>query len=138
MTAPARERSRLRVYAWPAIALAFWFIGVGAAYVLGRASGREIPTCMFKRMTGWPCATCGGTRTAGLLAEGDLLGAFAMNPLVALFLIVFPLLAGVWIWRFSRGVARQPRMSKRQSAFYLVLFLVALALNWWYVAAMGR
>jgi hypothetical protein len=39
---------------------------------------------MFKVVTGLPCPTCGATRVFGRLAHLDLLGAFAMNPLMAL------------------------------------------------------
>src|SRR5262245_55658791 len=43
-----------------------------------------IPVCVFKAVTGWPCPTCGSTRAVGRLLEGDLPGAFAMNPLAVM------------------------------------------------------
>lgn len=135
MTGGGRVRQWLAIYGFPALALALWLSAVVFAYVVGRSTGHEIPTCMFKRVTGYPCATCGGTRTAALLAKGDITDAFAMNPLVAFFLLASPLLIVVWLWRrrFTMRQVRRPSSSR-----WLVLFLMVLVLNWWYVIAHGR
>ncbi len=46
------------------------------------------PSCAFKMLTGIPCPTCGSTRSMVYLANGDVLAAFMMNPLMtASFLI---------------------------------------------------
>lgn len=45
------------------------------------------PDCVFKGLTGIPCPTCGSTRSVVHLAHGDILSAFAMNPLTTLCLM---------------------------------------------------
>jgi hypothetical protein len=40
--------------------------------------------CMFRNVTSCPCPTCGGTRAAFTAAQGDLAGAFMLNPLVVM------------------------------------------------------
>lgn len=45
------------------------------------------PDCAFKGLTGIPCPTCGSTRSVVHLSHGDILSAFAMNPLATLCLI---------------------------------------------------
>ncbi len=45
------------------------------------------PDCAFKGLTGIPCLTCGSTRALVHLSHGDVLSAFAMNPLMTLCLI---------------------------------------------------
>ncbi len=41
------------------------------------------PQCMFRKLTGLPCPTCGATRSVVHLAQGDISAAFMMNPLAA-------------------------------------------------------
>ncbi len=73
--------------AWRAWALA------GAAGVLGLAvlaawtppAGEAWSTCLFRRVTHVPCATCGMTRALSSLAHGDLAGARARHPLAVPF-----------------------------------------------------
>jgi hypothetical protein len=38
--------------------------------------------CAFKKWTGFPCPTCGGTRSIHALAHGRIGEAFTLNPLV--------------------------------------------------------
>jgi hypothetical protein len=45
------------------------------------------PACVFKGLTGIPCITCGSTRSVVHLSHGEILSAFAMNPLMTLCLI---------------------------------------------------
>ncbi len=45
------------------------------------------PDCVFKGLTGIPCPTCGSTRSVMHLSHGNMLSAFAMNPLTTLCLI---------------------------------------------------
>lgn len=136
MTGVGRVRSWLRAYGFPALALTLWLSAVVFAYVYGRSTGHEILTCMFKRITGYPCATCGGTRTAALLAKGEFADAFVMNPLVAVLLLVSPLWVGWWLRRIR--VKSKGQSAPARSRLWLTLCVVVLALNWWYVIAQGR
>ncbi|MEV4667147.1 DUF2752 domain-containing protein [Microbacterium sp. LWO12-1.2] len=40
------------------------------------------PPCLWHRITGLQCPTCGGTRALYSLLAGDFLRSFAMNPLL--------------------------------------------------------
>jgi hypothetical protein len=60
-------------------------IVLGAARVLPLHS--IIPSCVFKGITGFPCPTCGTTRSMLSLSQGDIATALAMNPLIALGLV---------------------------------------------------
>ena len=43
-----------------------------------------VPACTFKGLTGIPCPTCGATRAALYLSQGEIVAALAMNPLTTL------------------------------------------------------
>lgn len=53
-------------------------------------TGWGIP-CPFRAVTGWLCPFCGGTHLAAALLNGDVVGAWAANPL----LLVVALAVGV-------------------------------------------
>ena len=46
-----------------------------------------LPSCVFKGLTGFPCPTCGATRSIMHLAHGGGVAALAMNPLIAISFI---------------------------------------------------
>jgi hypothetical protein len=45
------------------------------------------PHCLFKGLIGIPCLTCGSSRAVVHLSHGNILSAFAMNPLTTLCMI---------------------------------------------------
>jgi hypothetical protein len=94
--------------------------------------------CSFKAATGLPCMTCGGTRTLALFARGDLAGALAMNPLVAVgfFVLVFWALADLVLW--TRGRSLGLSLGPRARTVAIVAGVAALVANWAYVIAVGR
>ncbi len=61
----------------------------GGIVLLGLLAGRYLPVlalappCVFRTLTGFPCPTCGSTRSLVFLSRGDLYSALAMNPLIA-------------------------------------------------------
>jgi hypothetical protein len=59
-------------------------VTVGAALlgIFWLHNGWPTPRCLWHELTGIPCIACGGTRCVRHLVQGDLLGAFRMNPLV--------------------------------------------------------
>jgi hypothetical protein len=46
--------------------------------------GSGFGTCIFKKIAGIPCPSCGSTRAMLLLARGDVYGSLMMNPLAML------------------------------------------------------
>jgi len=69
------------------------------------AAGLHLPPCLFKLATGLPCATCGTTRMARALAEGDLAAAFHWHPVAAAAVLLAPLAAA---WDARRAWRREP------------------------------
>jgi hypothetical protein len=65
-------------------------------------AGSLFPPCLFHAITGLHCPGCGLTRALHALLNGDLAGAWAMNPLLLPGL--FALLAMAW----HRGVHALP------------------------------
>jgi hypothetical protein len=112
--------------------VAVWAGLVLGLYVLDRARGVHAPACIFRRLAGVPCPTCGGTRAAAALARGDAFGAVAQNPLVTVGLVLLALWLGGRLL-LGRTVSLKP--AERRLA--LVLALALLAGNWAYVVMRG-
>lgn len=64
---------------WGALALAVLLLAPAAPWLAGL-----LWACPFKTLTGWPCPSCGLTRSALALAALDPLGALTRYPLQAL------------------------------------------------------
>ncbi|MFN8011743.1 MAG: DUF2752 domain-containing protein [Holophagaceae bacterium] len=89
----AERRPFLARRPWVAWAV---FAGGPAGLILLRlldAGGLRLPPCLFHRLTGLPCATCGMTRMARAFAAGDLAGAFHWHPVAAALVLLAPLAA---------------------------------------------
>lgn len=72
----------------------------GAAYLYRtdpHEPGHVLPFCPFRRLTGWQCPACGGTRMAYDLMHGDVARAWRDN---ALILLLLPL-ALWWLGRWA-------------------------------------
>jgi hypothetical protein len=106
----------------------------GTLVVAARLTGHEVYTCAFRRVTGYPCATCGGTRAAERLFRGDLLGAITLNPLATAVVIATPLLLLWWI-----AVPPPPMPRKRRVPVWAAVLMVVavIAANWAYVLSRG-
>lgn len=134
--APAGSGSRLG----PRRQLGLLWGGVAAALVLlsplGELFASGLPACPLKSFTGWPCPSCGATRTALALARFDLLGALAISPLASLAWGLFVgggLVAGVAALA-GRGVPDSP--SRIPLGWRLAAVAVVLV-NWIYLVWAG-
>lgn len=116
----------------PLALLAFWLVA-GAAYLLITLP-LPLPLCGLRRLTGWPCPFCGGTRTLAALAFLDFRSGFALNPLVALLWsgsILFLLLSLCFpLTRWTLASLGSLSRFKR-SVWWLIASL--LLLNWLYL-----
>ncbi|UCE66322.1 MAG: DUF2752 domain-containing protein [Candidatus Zixiibacteriota bacterium] len=98
----------------------------------------HLPNCIFHEITGFPCPTCGGTRSLIALSQFDLVSSFMLNPLVPLFalgLILFSLLFLVGaVTRRSVKIKLTERGKRilRYSVFFL------FAMNWIFLIIAGR
>lgn len=75
-------------------------------------SGLDLTVCIFKRVTGLPCPSCGTTRAVSSLFSGEIVQSLFLNPfgiLVAGTLVVSP------IWIIWDAIA------KRQSFYHFYI-----------------
>ena len=94
--------------------------------------------CAFKRLTGLPCATCGSTRALAYLAHLDVGGAFSMNPLAVLLVVLVAAWCFADVILLLRGRVLSLDLSAGELRLVQISLLVALAGNWAYLVAVGR
>jgi len=64
----------------------------------------HLRSCTFRNLTGFPCPTCGTTRTALALLDFDLGSALVFNPLATVAGVVFIAGGGLaLVWVLLRG-----------------------------------
>lgn len=104
------------------------------------AVGLPWPRCLFHDLTGFPCITCGATRSAVQFFHGHFLSALRWNPLV------FAALCGSSVFNayaFIVLVTPTPRLriarfSSVEKNVVRMVIVVLLALNWGYLLAHWR
>jgi hypothetical protein len=113
-------------------------LAAGAVAVMWMHLGLPQPGCYFHALTGFPCPTCGSIRMLEALFQGEVVVAFAWNPLV------FSGLAVLAIWAVSsslRSILRLPALrvalSSREQNMLRLLILILLVTNWGYLIIRG-
>jgi len=91
--------------------------------------------CWFRRFTGRPCLSCGGTRSFVAMAHGRFAEGFRWNPLAATF---FLLVVAFLIYAAAAVCFGAPRLRVRltrrwEKWLVLCLGLGAALLNWIYL-----
>jgi hypothetical protein len=122
---------------WAVVLVCAWIgavLAVALAHQTRPSDGTGPLLCNFKRFSGMPCPTCGGTRAAMAVLGGDPLAALMLNPLVAAggVFLLFVLVIRV-------ATARTPQIQTSRRGWLLIAAGVCLVLaaNWWYVIASG-
>jgi hypothetical protein len=137
VTLPVRFAARPGLH----VGVVLVILGVLASVAVLLLHVHQLPftVCLFKRMTGLPCVTCGGTRALARLVAFDLSGAFAMNPLVTLGLLsVLPWAAAdLWLWWRRRG-ALSVEIVPAARDFLMWAALGAGLANWAWLLWSGR
>jgi hypothetical protein len=96
----------------------------------------QIP-CVFKAVTGYPCPTCGSTRTVLNLLELNIPAAFLCNPLVFLGGITFIAWILYGFYMLFSGKKVDVTLSKNESLFLRLGLAILFILNWIYLIAAG-
>jgi len=102
--------------------------------------GLPWPLCVFHTMTGYPCLTCGATRSAMAFFHGNFPAAFAWNPLVFAGYVGLTLFD---IYAFVTVVLRRPRLrvvglTPSEKSFVRWTVITAAAVNWGYLLLNSR
>jgi len=93
----------------------------------------NIFTCTFKKITGIPCATCGGTRSTFYLSHLQFKQSLLMNPMVFLGFI------GLLLWGIISLISIVFYKSKAMTLalpgkrFMIILIIGGIIMNWAYL-----
>jgi len=115
---------------WAVLVVLVWFAIGGAAVFVSMYVDRTVSLCLFKRLTGFPCPSCGFARGGLCLLQGHIWQAWLYNPLVFSALAVFFVTAGVRVV-FARRLRIQLTQTERAIAW--ILAITILFANWVYV-----
>ena len=118
----------------------FWVFFVSGASGLAWLWLRlPLPGCPLRTLTGIPCLTCGGTRAARLILQGEPWGAFVQSPLVTGLLALAGLFmlyaAGVLFFKMPR--LRLVAISAPEARFLRALTLLLILASWLYLIVTG-
>lgn len=98
-------------------------------------SGLDLTVCVFKRVTGFPCPSCGTTRAVSYMFNGEIVKALFLNPfgiIVASIMVVSP----SWIiWDtvtkkqsfYNFYIETEKLIRKKEIAIPLIVLVI---LNW--------
>ena len=118
---------------WPlwavAIVLAWCGLGIGGL-LLAAHLNEPAQLCLLKRLTGFPCPTCGFTRGALSFLHGHLIQAWLYNPLLYSVLALFVIIVAVRVV-LARAVRITLTRAERRAAWILAMALFFA--NWAYV-----
>jgi|1185.fasta_scaffold178365_2 hypothetical protein len=118
-----------RRYSQPAMFFLF-VVGAILVAVISGYLGIGFPQCSFKRMTGLPCAFCGGTRSLRAIGHLHFTDAFWLNPLVTLITFVSAPAAMFWFMaprRFDQLIIAAKKLP------IVPIGLALVVLNWIFV-----
>ena len=118
---------------WPRISLgvagflALWALVVILARLYANYTGSDLDTCLFHRLTGYSCPTCGTTRGLLAVAHGAWKEALAWNPLTMVgAMIAIMAIAG----RVITAKTLEFQFTPLEKRILVALGLVILGLNW--------
>jgi hypothetical protein len=130
-TRPATREERQLALLWLAAA-----VSALALRPLWLAAAPLLRPCTFRSLTGVPCPTCGATRAATAFLDGNLIAAFAANPLASamglLFVVGAPVAA---VWAVARWPV--PVLPTPLPLWIRIGAVATLAANWTYVITAG-
>jgi hypothetical protein len=95
------------------------------------------PSCAFHALTGFPCVTCGATRSTIQFLHGHFYAALLFNPLVLASLCAIALFD---VYAFAVLAMRAPRLrlmdwKRTETKAVRIMAIAVLLLNWAYLLA---
>jgi hypothetical protein len=97
----------------------------------------EKSVCPVKNLTGLPCPSCGSTRSAVAILNGDFINGLYLNPLgflVLFFMVMIPLWILFDLLKNKNSLVRfysaaETQLKKKK---IIISFFVLIALNWFW------
>jgi len=115
---------------WAVLLVLVWLALGGAAILLGRYLGQPVSLCLFKRLTGIACPTCGFTRGVLNLLQGRLLQAWLCNPLLYSVLGLF---FAATVMRVLLGRSVRIHLGRAERIVAWIVAIVLFVANWAYI-----
>lgn len=118
---------------WPSIPLwaigfvSLWALVVVVARLVGYYTGNEPDLCLFHRLTGEPCPTCGTTRGLLALTRGAWRESFLWNPMTV---TVAALGSLAMMGRVITAKTMEFEFTPREKRVLGILGILILAMNW--------
>ena len=110
---------------------------VGALLWCAHFAGWILTTCVWKGLTGLPCAGCGGTRATSFLLGGDFAAAFATNP-AAVAAVIATLALTIYAGLVIVFHLEPFRPALLRAKVWRFVLLGLLGANWIYLLLAGR
>lgn len=129
------ESARKRLYTYIICCLVAAYIWLAFSAFNISNNNHESTGCLIKKATGFPCPSCGTTRSVFAVFEGDLIHAALINPLgilAALCLVVFPvwLSFDIYYKKDSFYLFYKKIETRIRKPIFLILVTVAMLSNW--------
>ncbi len=118
---------------WPRIPLgivgfvALWALVVIVARLSTYYTGASLDTCLFHRLTGYSCPTCGSTRGLLAMTRGAWKESLAWNPMTMTGAVVGSM---VILGRAITAKTLEFQFTRLEKRILVILGLVILGINW--------
>lgn len=115
---------------WAVLLIMIWLALGSTAVWLGTHLGLPLRLCLFKRLTGVACPTCGFSRSALSLLHGQLTQAWLYNPLLCSVIALYFTATAV---RLLIGRSLRLHLTRLERALCWIIAVVLVSANWAYV-----
>jgi len=95
-------------------------------------------TCTFKKITGLPCATCGGTRSTFYLSHLQLKQSLLMNPMVFLGFIGLLMWGIISLIDIAFYKSKTITLALPRKRLLIVIVIGGILINWAYLIFISR
>jgi hypothetical protein len=118
---------------WPRIPLGImgfaglWALVVIVTQVFKHYTGADLDTCLFHRLTGYSCPTCGTTRGLLALARGAWRESLAWNPMTMTGAVIGSMAV---LSRVLTARTVEFQFTPREKRALIIAGLVLLGVNW--------
>ena len=94
-----------------------------------------LPECMFHKLTGIPCLTCGGTRSLVALSQFDFVSSFILNPLTPIFVIALVVFSSIMLFGYIFKKSLVLKFSEGEKKLLRIGAIALIVFNWLFLIA---